>query len=227
MAIRQFDSLPIVGEQLVKLRFCGNGKDSEVTIETAGQRKSVIPLSDAEMDLRLSGRISIAAKGWGDTAITWEIAPRPEQCIRIEEAAVGFQGDRSEWKEALRSYERTGTFHWAVALRLKLSSTDGSDTRLRLARPESKVTRNARDVLIDIARKLTPEQRLTAMLKQTQVVYDLLASGERTRRQKRKARRNATPSHSPAPPAQPPSPAPHEETRASDRATPARQPDRD
>ena len=38
-------SLPLAGAQLIKLRFCGNGKDSEVTIETAGNRTAIISLS--------------------------------------------------------------------------------------------------------------------------------------------------------------------------------------
>ena len=125
MAGKKLKSLPLAGAQLIKLRFCGNGKDSEVTIETAGNRTAVIPLDDARIDWTLSGPISIASEGWGDTAVVWEIAPTPDQPITIEDAAIDdFPGSSNEWGEALRSYERTGTFSWAVALRLTLISTE-------------------------------------------------------------------------------------------------------
>ena len=120
MLTEQFESLPLVGARLVKLRFCGNGKDSEVTLEAEGNRKTIIPLSGARVDLSLSGAITIATRAWGDTAIVWEIAPTPEQVVTIEEAAIGFSGRRDEWEDSLRSYERTGTLNSAVALRLKL-----------------------------------------------------------------------------------------------------------
>ena len=125
MAQNKFKSLPLAGAQLIKLRFCGNGKDSEVTIETAGNRTAVIPLSDARIDLTLSGPISIASKGWGDTAVVWEIAPAPDQSITIKDAVINdFPDSSNEWDEALRTYEQTGTFNWAVALRLTLISTE-------------------------------------------------------------------------------------------------------
>jgi hypothetical protein len=38
-------TLPFQGATLVKLSFCGNGKDSEATIEVEGLPKTVIPLS--------------------------------------------------------------------------------------------------------------------------------------------------------------------------------------
>jgi hypothetical protein len=127
MAGKTFKSLPLAGAQLIKVRFCGNGKDSEVTIQTTGNRTAVIPLTDARIDLTLSGPISIASKGWGDTAVVWEIAPTPDQSITIQDAAVdAFPDSSDEWEEALRCYEQTGTFDWAVALRLKLTSTERS-----------------------------------------------------------------------------------------------------
>ena len=129
MCNEKYEPLPLVGAQLVKLRFCGNGKDSEVTIETAGNRTALIPLNDAKVDLSLSGLISITTEGWGDTAILWEIVPAKGQCISIVEAAIACPGCEDEWQEILRSYERTGTLHWAVALRLKLSSSPMSDAR--------------------------------------------------------------------------------------------------
>ncbi len=124
MRNEQFESLPFVGARLVRLRFCGNGKDSEVTLEAAGSRKAIIPLSDARVDLSLSGPISITTRGWGDTETVWEIVPTPEQFVRIEEAAIGFQGIENEWAEALHSYKQTGTLNWAVTLRLKLVATE-------------------------------------------------------------------------------------------------------
>jgi hypothetical protein len=124
MAGKKLKSLPLAGAQL-KLRFSANGKDSEVTIETAGNQTAVIPLSDARIDLTLSGPISISSEGWGDTPVVWEIAPTPDQSITIEAAAVDdFPGSSTDWKEALRYLERTGTFDWAVALRLELISTE-------------------------------------------------------------------------------------------------------
>ena len=119
-----YEPLPLVGAQLVKLRFCGNGKDSGVTIETSGNRTAVIHLSDARMDLSLAGPVSITTKGRGDTAIVLEIAPTREQCVRIEEAAIAFPGGEDDLREILQSYERTGTLGWAGALRLKLVATE-------------------------------------------------------------------------------------------------------
>jgi len=48
-----------------------------------------------------------------------------------------------------------------------------------LAPPTSKLAQSARDALIEAARKLTPEQRLNAMLEQTQLVSELHSSGRR------------------------------------------------
>jgi hypothetical protein len=125
MREKNLKSLPLAGAELIKLRFCGNGKDSEVTIETAGNRTAVIPLNDARIDLTLSGAISVALKGWGDTAVVWDIAPTPDQCITLEEAAVvDFPGSNEEWNEVMLSCEHQGTLGWAVALRLKLISTE-------------------------------------------------------------------------------------------------------
>ena len=125
MTRKNLKPLPLAGAQLIKLRFCGNGKDSEVTIETAGNRTAVIPLSDARIDMTLSGPISISCKGWGDTAVAWEIVSTRGQSITIKDAAIdGFPGSSTEWKEALSYLEEAGTFDWAVALRLELVSSD-------------------------------------------------------------------------------------------------------
>src|SRR5690242_3680863 len=126
MAENRIESLPLAGAQLIKLRFYGNGKDSEATIETtARNRTAVIPLSDARIRLTLLGPISLTSEGWGDTGVAWVIAPTQDQSLTIEDAAVDdFPGSSDEWKEALRLFERTGRFTWAVALRLKLTSID-------------------------------------------------------------------------------------------------------
>ena len=117
--------LPLAGAQLTKLRFCGNGKDSEVTIETVGNRKAVIPLSFARLHLSLSGPISMACESLDDLDIAWKIAPTPDQFILIEDAAiVDFPGTSVDLAEALQDYECMGTFSWAVKLRLKLTSTE-------------------------------------------------------------------------------------------------------
>jgi predicted XRE-type DNA-binding protein len=47
--------------------------------------------------------------------------------------------------------------------------------------PRSKLAQSARDSLIDAARKLTPEQRLNAMLEQSQLVTELHAAGQKVR----------------------------------------------
>lgn len=48
------------------------------------------------------------------------------------------------------------------------------------ASPKSKLAESAREELIEAARKLTPEQRLNAMLEQTQLVSQLHAAGRNT-----------------------------------------------
>jgi predicted XRE-type DNA-binding protein len=45
--------------------------------------------------------------------------------------------------------------------------------------PKSKVSARARDALVEAARKLTPEQRLNAMLEQTQLVSELHVAGRK------------------------------------------------
>jgi predicted XRE-type DNA-binding protein len=55
----------------------------------------------------------------------------------------------------------------------------GKSAGLSVTGPKSKLAQSARDALIDAARKLTPEQRLDAMLEQTQLVSELHAAGRR------------------------------------------------
>jgi histone acetyltransferase (RNA polymerase elongator complex component) len=45
--------------------------------------------------------------------------------------------------------------------------------------PKSRVSESARDALVEAARKLTPEQRLNAMLEQTQLVSELHVAGRK------------------------------------------------
>ena len=45
MSNEKFKPLPLAGTQLVKLRFCGNGKDSEVTIQTRTSARPSSPLA--------------------------------------------------------------------------------------------------------------------------------------------------------------------------------------
>ena len=47
--------------------------------------------------------------------------------------------------------------------------------------PKSKLARSTRDALIDSTRKLTPEQRLNAMLEQTRLVTELHIAGQKGR----------------------------------------------
>jgi len=58
----------------------------------------------------------------------------------------------------------------------------GKVGRATSASPTSKLAQSARDELIDAARKLTPEQRLNAMLEQSQLVSELHAAGRKMRR---------------------------------------------
>jgi hypothetical protein len=115
-------ALPIVGERLVKLRFCGNGKDSEATIEIEGGRKIEVPLDDAAMDISFSGATIVRTRGWGDTEVVIEIVPVADQPVTIEEASVHFPGSDDEWNECIRDYADMGrwTLHWCVSLRLRL-----------------------------------------------------------------------------------------------------------
>jgi predicted XRE-type DNA-binding protein len=53
----------------------------------------------------------------------------------------------------------------------------GEAAAQRPTSPKSNLAQSARDALIDAARKLTPEQRLNAMLEQTQLVSELHAAG--------------------------------------------------
>jgi predicted XRE-type DNA-binding protein len=57
--------------------------------------------------------------------------------------------------------------------------------------PKSKLAQNAREALIEAARKLSPEQRLNAMLEQTQLVSELHAAG-RSLAQSRKRQQRRT-----------------------------------
>ena len=60
----------------------------------------------------------------------------------------------------------------------------GKDARSKPTGSSSKLAQSARDALIDAARKLTPEQRLNAMLEQTQLVSELHDAGRRMQRRR-------------------------------------------
>jgi hypothetical protein len=117
----EMKTLPLAGAELVRLRFCGNGKDSEARIEVRGARGAVIPLSGAAMDLAFAGPITVRTRGNGDTEVVIEIAPTPEHPMILEEIAVQFSGDDDEWADCLRCYTEAGTPTWCVQ-RLRLSA---------------------------------------------------------------------------------------------------------
>jgi predicted XRE-type DNA-binding protein len=60
----------------------------------------------------------------------------------------------------------------------------GKDRDPSAASQKSNLAQSARDSLVDAARKLTPEQRLNAMLEQTQLVSELHAAGRKMRRRR-------------------------------------------
>jgi predicted XRE-type DNA-binding protein len=65
----------------------------------------------------------------------------------------------------------------------------GKGLSSHVTRQTSKLARDARDDLVEAARKLTPEQRLNAMLEQSQLVSELHTAGQRTQgRRSRRAR---------------------------------------
>jgi predicted XRE-type DNA-binding protein len=58
------------------------------------------------------------------------------------------------------------------------------NARSNPTRSSSKLAQGARDALVDTARKLTPEQRLDAMLEQTQLVSELHDAGRGMQRRR-------------------------------------------
>lgn len=60
----------------------------------------------------------------------------------------------------------------------------GKPAERRESSAKSKLAQSARDALIEAAHKLTPEQRLNAMLEQTQLVSELHAAGQKMQRQR-------------------------------------------
>jgi hypothetical protein len=118
----RFLTLPITGARLVRLRFCGNGKDSEVLIDAEGARKTEFPLCDARMDLSACAPLQITTRGWGDTSVALEIVPIPGMPVLVAEAAVGFDGDDEYWDDFRRGYLEPGVTRWAVQLRLRLAN---------------------------------------------------------------------------------------------------------
>jgi hypothetical protein len=120
--------LPIAGERFVKLDFCGNGKDSEVTIEVEGQREIVIPLDDATMDINVSSAVTIRTRGHGDPEVVIEIVPAADQPVMVGEASVHFLGSEDEWNQYCQEdTDRGGSTELSccVSLRLRLVTADG------------------------------------------------------------------------------------------------------
>jgi hypothetical protein len=119
--------LPIVGKRFIKLLFCGNGKDSEATIEAEGAQKFVIPLSDAEMDFSFSNAVLVRTRGHGDSEVVIEVVPVPDQPVTIGEASVSFLGTEDDWNKYCREYtdRRGSTFSCCVSLRLRLVAAGG------------------------------------------------------------------------------------------------------
>lgn len=123
----EMKTLPIVGAELVRICFWGNGKDSEARIEVKGAREVTIPLSGAAMELNFAGPITMSTRGHGDTEVVIEIVPTLEHPMILDELEVQFPGNDDEWAEDLRHYTEAGTPSWCVE-------------RLRLtARPNAKV----------------------------------------------------------------------------------------
>jgi hypothetical protein len=117
----EMQTLPLAGAELVRICFCGNGKDSEAIIEVRGAREATIPLSGAAMDLTFAGPIKMSTRSYGDSAVVIEIAPTPEQPMMLDEIAVLFFGSDDEWAECLRHYTEAGNLFWCVE-RLQLSA---------------------------------------------------------------------------------------------------------
>lgn len=120
--------LPIIGERFVKLCFCGNGKDSEATIEVEGPREIVVPLDDAAMGISCSNAVMIRTRGHGDPEVVIEIVPVADQTVTIGEASVQFLGSEEEWNRYVHedaSREGSIELSCCVALRLRLVATGG------------------------------------------------------------------------------------------------------
>ena len=119
--------LPIVGARFVKLHFCGNGKDSEATIEVEGQREIVIPLDDAAMDINFTNAVTIRTRGHGDPEVVIEIVPAAGQPVMVGEASVYFLGSEEEWNQYCHEDDRGDATELSccVSLRLRLVAPEG------------------------------------------------------------------------------------------------------
>jgi hypothetical protein len=110
----EMKTLPLAGAELVRICFCGNGKDSEARIEVRGAREATISLSGAEMDLTFAGPITMSTRGHGDSEVVIEITPTLEHPMMLDEIAVWFPGNDDEWAECLRHYAEVGELSWCV-----------------------------------------------------------------------------------------------------------------
>jgi hypothetical protein len=119
---QNIQALPIAGAHLVRFHFCGNGKDSEATIEVRGAPKIIVPLEFAQMDLSFSGPVTVRTRGHGDTETTIDVVSTPDHPVIVADAAILFPGDEREWDEFRQRYAETGKISWCVTLRLRLAA---------------------------------------------------------------------------------------------------------
>jgi len=118
--------LPIVGKRFVKLCFCGNGKDSEATIEVEGWPEIVVPLSYAAMDISFSNAAMVRTREHGDTEVVIEIVPISDQPVTIGEASVHFLGSEEEWNQYVHEDASRGSIELSCCVSLRLRLVAGS-----------------------------------------------------------------------------------------------------
>jgi hypothetical protein len=104
----EMKTLPLAGAELVRICFCGTGKDSEATIEVKGAPEATLPLSGASMDLAFAGPNTISTRAYDDAAVVFEVAPTPEHPMTLDELTVEFYGNDEEWAECLRYLAEEG-----------------------------------------------------------------------------------------------------------------------
>jgi hypothetical protein len=119
MDVETLRTLPFEGSRLRELVFCGNGKDSEVSLKVDGFPPIIIPLSRARMDLTFATELLVETSADGDTAITIRVNPPPDQTIILERAQLDFPGSEDDWHEELEGYRksngRRAVGGWAVS----------------------------------------------------------------------------------------------------------------
>lgn len=106
MEIETLRTLPFEGSRLRKLVFCGNGKDSDVSLDVDGFPPILIALSGARMDLTFATEILVETSACGDSAITICVSPPPDRAIILERAQLDFPGSEDDWRRELEQYRR-------------------------------------------------------------------------------------------------------------------------